>query len=79
MDNKKLKDILVQLFTGIIAVVFGVISVGYGFGYLTGKINGNIRTCLLLAITCITLFLICCALTASNYKKYGKSNHKDRQ
>lgn len=64
------KAFMVQIISGIITFILGIVTMLYGFGFITGRIQGSVRTCMLLLLLCVVAVICCIMQTVRNTRKY---------
>jgi hypothetical protein len=57
---------------GVLTFIMGLATTIYGCLFLAGKINGNIKTCILLLGVCFALVIACYALFLFNNHNKNK-------
>ena len=72
MNNKRKKEVWIQLIAGLLTFVLGCVTCAYGYCTIVGKIDGNIAVCLLLLAVCFVSIIICVVLKLNNIKRARK-------
>lgn len=74
MNNKRKKEVWIQIIAGLFACAMGGVTIAYGYCTLVGKIAGNTAVCLLMLSVCFVSVIICAVLTFNNIKKSKEMN-----
>lgn len=75
MDTRT-KGLLMQIIAGIITVVLGGMTCAYGYCFLTGRIVGSVKVCVLLLGMCLASLVICAILAFRNLVLGNKTDEE---
>lgn len=67
---------MVQIISGIITFILGIVTMLYGFEFITGRIQGSVRICMLLLLLCVVAVICCIIQTVRNTRKYRTKSDK---
>lgn len=66
------KDLLLQIMAGLATVALGIATTMYGIRFLQDETQGNVPTCIILLLCCMSAVLVCFLIWRHNMKKYKK-------